>query len=72
MPPPDDKQGFRFYQEILGNAKFVLAPMVDASELAWRMLARKYSAQLCTYNILLHTYIILFYLLCQQDVNCND
>lgn len=47
MPPPEDKQGFRFYQEILGNPKFVLAPMVDASELAWRMLARKYSAQLC-------------------------
>ena len=49
MPPPEDKQGFRFYQDVLGNPKYVLAPMVDASELAWRMLARKYSAQLCMY-----------------------
>ena len=59
MPPPEDKQGFRFYQEILGNPKFVLAPMVDASELAWRMLARKYSAQLCTYILLDTTCYVL-------------
>ena len=63
MPPPEDKQGFRFYQDVLGNPKYVLAPMVDASELAWRMLARKYSAQLCTYCFVIHML---------EDVNCNN
>ena len=47
MPPPENKRGFRFYHDVLGNPKYVVAPMVDASELAWRMLARKYNAQLC-------------------------
>ena len=33
MPPPIEKQGFKFYQDVLGSPKHVLAPMVDASEL---------------------------------------
>ena len=33
MPPPKEKQGFKFYQDVLGSPKHVLAPMVDASEL---------------------------------------
>ena len=47
MPPPEEKRGFRLYREVLNDPKFVVAPMVDASELAWRMLARRYGAQLC-------------------------
>ena len=47
MPPPPDKCGFRLYKEALKDPKYIVAPMVDASELAWRMLARKYNADLC-------------------------
>lgn len=44
MPKHD---GYKFWREKLNECKYVLAPMVDASELPWRMLSRKYSSQLC-------------------------
>jgi len=47
MPPPPEKRGFRLYREVLKDPKHVIAPMVDASELAWRMLGRKYGSHLC-------------------------
>ena len=43
MPPPPEKRGFRLYREVLKDPKHVVAPMVDASELAWRMLGSKYA-----------------------------
>ena len=50
---PDKLVGFDLYRA-LGSPVKVVAPMVDASELAWRMLARKYGAELC-FTPMLHS-----------------
>ena len=35
------------FWETIGNPKYVCAPMVDQSELPFRMLTRKYKTDLC-------------------------
>jgi tRNA-dihydrouridine synthase 1 len=54
---PEKLLGYEFYRQVLKSPKYVMAPMVDGSDLAYRLFGRKYGVDLA-YTEMVHTQLV--------------
>eukprot|EP01087_Luapelamoeba_hula_P003515 TRINITY_DN1332_c1_g1_i1.p1 TRINITY_DN1332_c1_g1~~TRINITY_DN1332_c1_g1_i1.p1 ORF type:complete len:459 (-),score=108.65 TRINITY_DN1332_c1_g1_i1:124-1500(-) len=51
---PRNEKAWHFFENVLKSPRLIVAPMVDASELPFRMMTRKYGADMC-YTPMFHS-----------------
>lgn len=58
MPVKPQLDPWVFFREVLKNPRHIMAPMVDGSDLSYRLLARRYNTHV-TFTPMIHSYSLI-------------
>jgi len=72
MKIEESSKGYKFYRDVLKSPKFIIAPMVDQSDLPFRLLCKKYGAHI-GYTPMIHARIFVDSIKIQEEclLKCN-
>ena len=65
-------RGYKLWKESLGEPRLIVAPMVDASELPWRMLSRKYGKIYNIFMLFLYVELSVSSMTHQLNSHCSS